>query len=92
MFTDLVDIRSTIVSGQLTNAELDTIQTAVTFARSQMARQNIGKFIKGSTVKFTSNRNGQRYNGVVEKVGIKNITVRTPVGLYRVPANMLEYA
>jgi len=92
MFTDLVDIRSTIVSGQLTNAELDTIQTAVTFARSQMARQNIGKFIKGSTVKFTSNRNGQRYNGVVEKVGIKNITVRTPVGLYRVPANMLEWA
>ena len=89
---DIVDIRSTIVSGQLTNAELDTIQTAVTFARSQMARQNIGKFIKGSTVKFTSNRNGQRYNGVVEKVGIKNITVRTPVGLYRVPANMLEYA
>ena len=70
MFTDLVDIRSTIVSGQLTNAELDTIQTAVTFARSQMARQNIGKFIKGSTVKFTSNRNGQRYNGVVDKVGI----------------------
>jgi hypothetical protein len=26
----------------------------------------------------------------VEKVGIKNITVRTHVGLYRVPANMLE--
>ena len=92
MFTDLVDIRSTIVSGQLTNAELDTIQTAVTFARSQMARQNVGKFIKGSTVKFTSNRNGQRYNGIVEKVNIKNIVVRTPMGLYKVPANMLEWA
>jgi hypothetical protein len=90
MFTDLVDIRSTIVSGRLTNAELDSIQTAVTFARAQLSRQNIGKFVKGTTVKFTSNRNGQRYNGVVEKVGIKNITVRTPVGLYRVPANMLE--
>ena len=89
---DIVDIRSTIVSGQLTNAELDTIQTAVTFARAQLARQNTGKFVKGSTVKFTSNRNGQRYNGVVEKVSIKNILVRTPIGLYKVPANMLEWA
>ena len=90
MITDIIDIRSSIVSGRFTNAELDTIQTAVTFARSQLARQNTGKFIKGSTVKFTSNRNGQRYNGVVEKVNIKNIIVRTPMGLYKVPANMLE--
>ena len=89
---DIVDIRSTIVSGRLTNAELDTIQTAVTFARGQLARQNTGKFIKGSVVKFTSNRNGQQYTGVVEKVSIKNIVVRTPVGVYRVPANMLERA
>jgi hypothetical protein len=87
---DIVDIRSTIVSGQLTNAELDTIQTAVTFARNQLAQQKIRSFNKGAMVKFTSNRNGQFYIGTVEKVGIKNITVRTPVGLYRVPANMLE--
>lgn len=87
---DIVDIRSTIVSGRLTNAELDTIQTAVTFARTQLARQNTGRFVKGNMVKFTSNRNGQQYNGVVEKVSIKNIVVRTPVGVYRVPANMLE--
>jgi hypothetical protein len=88
--TDLVDIRGTIVSGRLTNAELDSIQTAVTFARSQLAKQKIRTFNKGAMVKFTSNRNGQFYVGTVEKVGIKNITVRTPVGLYRVPANMLE--
>jgi hypothetical protein len=89
---NITEIRSTIVSGGLTNADLDSIHQAVTFARSQLARQNTGKFVKGSTVKFTSNRNGQRYNGVVEKVSIKNILVRTPVGLYKVPANMLEYA
>ena len=89
---DIVDIRGAIVSGRLTNAELETIQTAVTFARSQLARQNTGKFTKGSVVKFTSNRNGQQYNGVVEKVSIKNIIVRTPLGLYKVPANMLERA
>ena len=89
---NITEMRGTIVSGSLTNAELDTLQAAITFARSQLARQNTGRFVTGSIVKFTSNRNGQRYNGVVEKVGIKNITVRTPLGLYRVPANMLESA
>jgi hypothetical protein len=92
MISSLHDIQSAIVSGHLTNAELDTIQQAVTFARAQLAKQKIRTFTAGSVVKFTSNRNGQRYNGVVEKVGIKNITVRTPLGLYRVPANMLEKA
>ena len=86
------EIRSAIVSGQFTNDELVSIQQALTFANRQLAQQKIRAFKTGSIVKFTSNRNGQRYNGVVEKVGSKNITVRTPVGLYRVPANMLEYA
>ena len=89
---NITEIRSTIVSGNLSNSDLDSIQQAVTFARGQLAKRQIRTFNKGAMVKFTSNRNGQQYNGVVEKVGIKNITVRTPVGLYRVPANMLEVA
>jgi len=86
------DIQSAIVSGQFTNDELVAIQRALTFAHNDLARQKIQTFKSGSVVKFVSNRNGQRYNGVVEKVGKKNIVVRTPVGLYRVPANMLEVA
>ena len=86
------DIQSAIVAGQFTNDELVSIQQALTFANSQLTKQKIRAFNKGSVVKFTSNRNGQRYNGVVESVGKKNIVVRTPVGLYRVPANMLERA
>jgi hypothetical protein len=74
----------------MTNADLDSIQQALTFARNQLAKQNVRTFNRGAMVKFTSNRNGQFYVGTVEKVGIKNITVRTAVGLYRVPANMLE--
>jgi hypothetical protein len=92
MMINATEIRSAIVSGQFTNDELVSIQQALTFANRQLAQQKIRAFKTGSIVKFTSNRNGQRYNGVVEKVGSKNITVRTPVGLYRVPANMLEYA
>jgi hypothetical protein len=86
------DIQSAIVSGQFTNDELIAIQRALTFANAELGRKKIRAFGKGSVVKFTSNRNGQRYNGVVESVGKKNIVVRTPVGLYRVPANMLEVA
>jgi len=84
------EIRSAIISGQFTNDELVSIQQALTFARSQLAKTKIRTFNRGAMVKFTSNRDGQFYVGTVEKVGIKNITVRTPVGLYRVPANMLE--
>jgi hypothetical protein len=86
------DIQSAIVSGQFTNDELVAIQRALTFANTELGRKKIRAFGPGSVVKFTSNRNGQRYNGVVESVGKKNIVVRTPVGLYRVPANMLEVA
>jgi hypothetical protein len=86
------DIQSAIVAGQFSNDELVSIQRALTFANTQLAHKKIQAFKSGTVVKFTSNRNGQRYNGVVEKVGKKNIVVRTPVGLYRVPANMLEYA
>ena len=88
--TNIVDIRTAIVSGQFTNADLDTITQAITFARTQLARHNTCVFRKGDTVKFRSNRNGQVYQGTVDKVNIKNILVRTHVGVYRVPANMLE--
>jgi len=84
------DIQNAIIAGQFTNDELVSIQRALTFANGQLTKQKIRAFNKGAMVKFTSNRNGQFYVGTVEKVGIKNITVRTPVGLYRVPANMLE--
>lgn len=87
---NIADIRSAIVSGQFSNADLDTITQSIVFARGQLAKQKVRSFNKGVMVKFMSNRNGQMYVGTVEKVGIKNIVVRTHVGLYRVPANMLE--
>ena len=87
---NIVDIRSTIVAGNFTNAELDSIQQAIEFARAQLTQRNKSAFRRGDTVKFTSNRNGQVYQGTVEKIAIKYINVRTHVGVYKVPANMLE--
>lgn len=88
--TDIQQINSAIMFGNFTNVELTSIMNAVQFARGQMTKQKIRSFARGDTVKFTSNRNGQVYQGTVEKIAIKYINVRTPVGVYRVPANMLE--
>ncbi len=83
-------INSAIISGSFTNADLDSIMDAVKFARNRIVQKNVFTIRTGAKVKFTSNRNGQTYTGTVEKVNRKYIVVRTPVGGYRVPANMLE--
>lgn len=91
MIASLHDIRSSIISGQFSNVELDEIGQAIKFARSQLGQKNKGSLSKGTSVKFTDSRRGVTYNGVVEKVSVKNVLVRTTAGtVYKVPANMLE--
>ena len=89
---DIKEINSAIMFGNLTNEQLGSVIDAVKYARAQMTKQKARSFGVGATVKFTSNRNGITYNGTVEKVKIKYVLVRTNVGLYNVPANMLEAA
>lgn len=93
MIANLHDIRSSIISGFFTNEELDDIAQALKFARAQLGQRNKGSLVKGTTVKFTDSRRGVTYNGVVEKVSVKNVLVRTTTGtVYKVPANMIEKA
>lgn len=86
----VTDINRAIMFGNLTNDELNTVATAVKWARAQMTKKNIRSISRGSTVKFTSSRNGQTYTGTVRKIAIKYVTVDTGQTLFRVPANMLE--
>lgn len=88
--TTISEVNFAIMQGNFTNDQLDSIMSAVKFRRSQISKQTKRALTIGSQVKFTSNRNGQTYSGVVEKIAIKNVIVRTPLGGYRVPANMLE--
>lgn len=93
--TTIQDINSTIISGQFTNDQLNSIVQAVTFARNQLAQKTRFTLVKGSQVKFTSSRNGQTVLGTVEKVNRKFVIVRESgkaFGTWRVPANMLEAA
>lgn len=83
-------INTAIIQGTFTNAELSSMIDAVKFAKSKLTSQVKFTISKGSSVKFTSNRNGITYSGTVEKVAIKFATVNTQAGRYRVPMNMLE--
>jgi hypothetical protein len=85
-------INSAIMFGNLTNVELESVISAVKFARASLAKQNKRAFGIGDRVKFTSNRNGLTYVGAVQKVKIKFVLVKTPGGLFNVPASMLEAA
>lgn len=85
-------INSAIMFGNFTNVELESVISAVKFARASLAKQNKRAFQLGDSVKFTSNRNGLTYVGTVRKVKIKYVLVNTNGGLFNVPANMLEAA
>lgn len=87
---DVNAIKSAIMFGNLTNDELSTVIDAVKYARAQLTKQTRRSLMLGDTVKFTSNRNGVTYTGTVNKIKVKYVLVRTPSGMFNVPANMLE--
>ena len=89
---DINTINGAIMRGGYSNDDLNSIMDAVKFARSKLGRAKLRSFGVGDAVKFTSNKNGRVYQGVVEGVKIKNVIVNTSLGRFRVPANMLESA
>jgi hypothetical protein len=89
---NLTQIKAEILTAKLTNAELQELIETVQYARAQLGKTVKRQLQPGVSVSFVSNRSGQRVLGTVERVAIKNIVVRTHLGLYRVPANMIEVA
>ena len=83
-------ISSIIQSPGLTNDDLNRIIEAVKFRRSSLGK-DIKQSIKvGSNVEFTSSKTGRSMRGLVKKIAIKYVTVDTGLGLWKVPANMLN--
>jgi LysM repeat protein len=87
---DIKQINSAIMFGTFTNTELESIMSAVQYARAQLRAVKIRTFTKGDTVKFHSIKRGVTVTGTVTKVAIKYVTVKDGVTLWKVPANMLE--
>lgn len=95
-YATIQEINTSIMFSGLNNTQLDSVMSAVKYARAQLGKQKIREFRKGDIVKFTSSKRGVTIVGTVEKVAIKYVTVRESgrvvSGLWKVPANMLEAA
>jgi hypothetical protein len=85
-------INTAIIGGTFTNDELSSMIDAVKFARTKLTQQTKYSLKVGDTVEFTSSKTRQTLVGTVQKIAIKFVTVKTNMGLWRVPANMLSKA
>ena len=86
---DIKQINSAIMFGTWTNTELSSMIDAVKWARANLQKQVKRSLSIGDNVNFTSTKSGMNVTGVVTKIAIKYVTVKTAQGLWRVPANML---
>jgi hypothetical protein len=87
---NITQINTAIMQGQLTNDELTSVIDAVKFARARLTRQVKSGLMVGDNVNFNSTKLGKNVTGVITKIAIKYVTVRTATGNWRVPANMLS--
>jgi hypothetical protein len=82
------EIKTAILSTNLTNDEINELSMALRFARGQLSKQVKRSLRVGQQVQFTG-RAGLTV-GTLEKVAIKFATVKVGYTNWRVPMNMLE--
>ena len=86
---DIKQINSAIMFGTWTDIELRSMIDAIKWNRAQLTQQTKRSLTIGDSVNFTSTKHGRNVTGVVTKIAIKYVTVKTATGLWKVPANML---
>jgi hypothetical protein len=86
---DIKQINQAIMFSDLSNDELTSVIDAVKWKRATIAKLTKASLSIGDNVNFTSSKTGMNMTGVVMKIAIKYVTVRTLQGAWRVPANML---
>ena len=94
---NITQINTAILQSNFTNDQLTSIVDAVKFAKARLSDQTKRSLRIGDTVNWNSTRAGQfgrhpihNVTGVVMKIAVKFVTVKTVQGLWRVPANMLS--
>ena len=83
-------INTAIINGTWANEDLMSMMDAIKFKRKLLTERTKAQLRVGDNVNFTSTRTGQNVTGVVVKIAIKYVTVRTVQGLWKVPAHMLS--
>ena len=82
-------VNEAIMFGNFTNEQLNSIVSALKYARAQMTKQKARSFMAGDKVRFSSR--GNTFFGTIERVKLKNAFVRVGnASRYNVPLNMLE--
>ena len=89
MYT-IQQVNEAIMFGDFTNDQLNSIVAALKYRRAQVAKQQARALRMGDDVRFTSR--GNTFFGTIERIKIKNATVKVGNLRYNVPLNMLEGA
>jgi hypothetical protein len=81
-----------LMSGSLTNDDIERVAQALKHARAQVGRQVKRQLAPGASVKFYHPKQNFYIAGTVNRIKQKYVLVDTPRGRYNVPANLLEMA
>jgi hypothetical protein len=81
-----------LMSGSLTNDDIERVAQALKHARAQVGRQVKRQLAPGASVKFYHPKQNFYIAGTVNRIKQKYVLVDTPRGRYNVPANLLETA
>ena len=81
-----------LMSGTLTNDDIEQVAQALKYARAQVGREVKRQLAPGASVKFYHPKQTFYIAGTVNRIKQKYVLVDTPRGRYNVPANLLEVA
>ena len=81
-----------LMSGTLTNDDIEQVAQALKYARAQVGRQIKRQLHPGLSVKFYHPKQNFYIAGTVNRIKQKYVLIDTARGRYNVPANLLEVA
>ena len=81
-----------LMSGVLTNDDIEQVTQALKYARAQVGREVKRQLAPGASVRFYHPKQNFYIAGTVNRIKQKYVLVDTPRGRYNVPANLLEPA
>jgi hypothetical protein len=88
----VTQIVTELMSGSLTNEDIEQVAQALKYARAQVGKTIKRQLTPGVSVKFYHPKQNFYIAGTVNRIKQKYVLVDTPQGRYNVPANLLEVA
>jgi len=85
-------IVSELMSGTLTNDDIEQVAQALKYARAQVGKTIKRQLSPGVSVRFYHPKKNFYIAGTVDRIKQKYVLVNTAQGRYNVPANLLETA